>query len=531
MVIALCWFAAAPACASGPTLVSFVSLLDEMADPESVARWPDPSFTLKQASSYDRLSKTPGNVDWFANSDWSNFVRTEQVKTSAAGERTEYVMMDEPGPGAIVRFWAGGFTNKGALRFYVDESSEPILIGTADEVIGGQKYFPQPFAAVRSRGLDLYAPIPYAKRIKITYDGPLPDKTDDYKNEVRFWYNINYRVYAPGTKVQSFSLAQLVGARQSLGRVAQALTNEELLAPSSPQSLEPKQTIRKTLQARSGGAAIKALQLKIRAKGMDAALRQTVLSITFDGHKTVSVPVGDFFGSGVGVNAFQDDWRHVSSDGTMSARWVMPYRQTCDIELTNHGEQAVEYELTTAQKLWKCDDRSLYFHASWHRQPINASKLIDFNYLTTSGARGVYVGDTLAVFNPIASWWGEGDEKIWVDSESFPSNFGTGTEDYYGYAWGNPEPFTAPFHAQPRGGARNEGHTTNSRVRALDRIPFRKALKLDMEVWHWCNVSPKCVANPVTMDYAVATFWYGDWPAGTAAHLDPKDLIVPGDRP
>ena len=37
--------------------------------------------------------------------------------------------------------------------------------------------------------------------------------------------------------------------------------------------------------------------------------------------------------------------------------------------------------------------------------------------------------------NPVEAWWGEGDEKVFVDGEKFPSHFGTGTEDYYGYAW------------------------------------------------------------------------------------------------
>ena len=46
---------------------------------------------------------------------------------------------------------------------------------------------------------------------------------------------------------------------------------------------------------------------------------------------------------------------------------------------------------------------------------------------------------------------GEGDEKVYVDGETFPSHFGTGTEDYYGYAWGRYEPwinhpFCCPTH-------------------------------------------------------------------------------------
>ena len=121
------------------------------------------------------------------------------------------------------------------------------------------------------------------------------------------------------------------------------------------------------------------------------------------------------------------------------------------------------------------------------------------NFVQVSG-KGVYVGDTLTVFNGPDAWWGEGDEKIFVDGEAFPSHIGTGTEDYYGYAWCRPEYFAAPFHAQPTGaGNMKAGFSVNNRYRALDAIPFTASIKFDMELWH----SQKTVVN-----YAPATFWY-----------------------
>ena len=33
------------------------------------------------------------------------------------------------------------------------------------------------------------------------------------------------------------------------------------------------------------------------------------------------------------------------------------------------------------------------------------------------------MGDTLCIVNPVKAWWGEGDEKIYVDGEAFPSHF------------------------------------------------------------------------------------------------------------
>jgi hypothetical protein len=122
---------------------------------------------------------------------------------------------------------------------------------------------------------------------------------------------------------------------------------------------------------------------------------------------------------------------------------------------------------------------------------------------------------------------GEGDEKIYVDGETFPSHFGTGTEDYYGYAWCCPIPFVHPFHGQPRAdghkhGDNNWGHTTVSRVRALDAIPFTKSFKFDMEIWHWRECEEA---------YAATTFFYAAPGATTNRQPQPADAAAPSPKP
>ena len=143
------------------------------------------------------------------------------------------------------------------------------------------------------------------------------------------------------------------------------------------------------------------------------------------------------------------------------------------------------------------------------------------NYVEVTG-QGQYVGDTLALMNGINAWWGEGDEKIFIDGETFPSHVGTGTEDYYGYAWCRPEPFHTPFHAQPTGsGNLAGGFSVNSRYRILDAMPFTKSLKFDMELWHWRNTK---------MNYAPATFWYARPGAVSNVKPDPKTAAEPVAR-
>ena len=74
---------------------------------------------------------------------------------------------------------------------------------------------------------------------------------------------------------------------------------------------------------------------------------------------------------------------------------------------------------------------------------------------------------------------GEGDEKFFVDGEKFPSWFGTGSEDYFGFAYANPTPFSKPFHAQVHqdGGINGSGSKVNTRLQVSDSIPFQNGFQ------------------------------------------------------
>ena len=151
----------------------------------------------------------------------------------------------------------------------------------------------------------------------------------------------------------------------------------------------------------------------------------------------------------------------------------------------------------------------MYFGAVWHEYNRirtagsehvgGTGKHFDINYIDIDGT-GVYIGDAVTVYNTADAWWGEGDEKIFVDGETFPSSIGTGTEDYYGYAWCRPEAFSHPFIAQPTGaGNFHPGMTVNLRYRSLDAIPFTSGISSNIELWHWA---------PTVMNYALISYWY-----------------------
>ena len=119
-------------------------------------------------------------------------------------------------------------------------------------------------------------------------------------------------------------------------------------------------------------------------------------------------------------------------------------------------------------------------------------------------------------------WWGEGDEKVWVDNDSFPSHFGTGTEDYYCYAWGDTALFQSPFANQVRVNSDHLGNTCLTRTRNLDRIPFRSGIQYNLEIWHWSSNN--------TVDYAATTYWYAK-PAASHNRLPQEaEAVVPLKR-
>jgi hypothetical protein len=524
----LSWSLAAPARAADP--ITLDSLLKEMADRSAISRYPDPAYTCKQFSSYDRASTTPDDPKtWFANGDYNQFLRIETVAASDGGAtHKEWVMADMDGPGAVVRIWSAN--PKGNLKIYLDGSATPALEAPMAAALGGKWKVSKPLSEEVSRGWNLYLPIPYAKHCKVTCDSD------------GFYYQVNYRTYVPTANVVSFTIAaldaaknQVDGMKDALGLVPSGRTDFDFGVSGQGTPIGPEGTASVPLD--EGSRRVVALTVQVRARDLQTALRSLIVIGTFDGEPTIWCPLGDFIGSGVGANTVNTFYQRCSPASKMgddeacqmTCAWVMPYEKDGKILLHNLGQQkvALHVGLTTEPAEWTTN--SMHFHATWHAEyPIHAyggRGTRDWNYLEAQG-KGVYVGDSLAVMNPVAEWWGEGDEKIYVDGEKFPSHFGTGTEDYYGYAWGSNVPFQHPFHAQPRCDGQKPGnswgHTTVGRVRALDAIPFTTSFKFDMEIWHWRECDEA---------YAVATYWYARPGATTNRKAQPEDAVKPIPQP
>lgn len=491
------------------------SLLEEMINRDVLAQYPDPFYRTSQFSSYDRNSMQKNHPSWFANWDRSQFVRTDSIEG-----RREFVVFDAEGPGAVVRFWVtvADYADMGKLRFYFDGATTPEIEGELLSLISGGMLVGAPLSEsvskltdYKQRGHNLYLPIPYSQSLKITYESEYLIEPGKNSKE-NFYYNINYRTYEKGTIVQSFSKDDLNRYSKELKR-----TQEQLLVNTDAKNSDYKSvsTHSKNLAEGAnslqlnGSGAIRNLTVKLHAENFNQALRSTILKIEFDGNETVWVPVGDFFGTGNRLKTYQTYYTKVTNDSSLICYWVMPYRKNCKVTLESVNKEPVMASLSLDYSSWKWNRNSMYFGAGWteynriytgsKRDMEGTSEQKDINFVTLSG-KGVYVGDALTLFNSVADWWGEGDEKIYVDGEEFPSHIGTGTEDYYGYAWCMHHPFEHPFIAQPDGsGDTQTGHVSNVRLRGLDAIPFSQSLVFDMEIWHWASTY---------INYAPTTFYY-----------------------
>src|SRR5262249_2222636 len=143
-------------------------------------------------------------------------------------------------------------------------------------------------------------------------------------------------------------------------------------------------------------------------------LRALVLEIRFDGgsRDDVWAPLGDFFGTAPGENAYASLPLGMGRD-RYYCNWYMPFTQGAVIQVANGGAAVARLAHSVAREPLPADP-GLRFHAKWRRDDPNTT--FDWPFLEATG-RGRFAGVAMTVWNPTPRWWGEGDEKVWVDGE------------------------------------------------------------------------------------------------------------------
>lgn len=229
----------------------------------------------------------------------------------------------------------------------------------------------------------------------------------------------------------------------------------------------------------------------------------------------VEAPVGDFFANCFGQRREVVSLPVVVEDAdSYNCFWHMPFRKSARIEIENQSEKQIAllyYNIDWIKKD-KLPKNTPYFYAQYRQEyPVEHGK--DYVILDTKG-KGHYVGTVLAVRTRSPSWFGEGDEKVYIDGEAKPSIWGTGTEDYFLSAWGLKTTST-PFFGVPyfdQWGIVG-GHTAAYRWHVNDPLVFNTGIKVTLEHFGWIspdeNPNYKATSwNERQDDYASVAFWY-----------------------
>lgn len=210
--------------------------------------------------------------------------------------------------------------------------------------------------------------------------------------------------------------------------------------------------------------------------------RDLVIRMYWDDSHTpcVEAPLGDFFGIGQGASVSLVSQMVTVSEGRgLNCYWPMPFAKSARIEVENQGPsnfgQSFFYQIDF-ERTRKPDRNLAYFHAQWRRENPTTLKR-DYTILEAEG-RGHYVGTMLSLVPLSGNWWGEGEVKFYLDGDrDLPTIAGTGTEDYFGSAWGIGE-FNTPWHGCP---LESGGRVSLYRWHVPDPIRFKRDIRVTIQ--------------------------------------------------
>jgi len=172
-----------------------------------------------------------------------------------------------------------------------------------------------------------------------------------------------------------------------------------------------------------------------------------------------------------------------------------------------------------------------YLHSQWRREnptpgwgpeiPVNTPEADIVNkeeiayknnyVILEAEGKGHYIGCNISVTNFHGTWWGEGDDMIWVDGYKWPPDLhGTGSEDYFNQAWGmqnNAFLFNGSsifeglsvFGHNLYDGKLQGGYQTSYVFHLTNPVHFKKSIKVTIEHGH---------GNHTSNDYSSTAYWY-----------------------
>ena len=443
------------------------------------------------------------------------------------------VLAEMNGPGAITRIWSGN--PDGNIRIVLDGAT--VIEAPFEELLSGEL---TPLAEpLVFQGMNCYFPFGFNESCKVVCRASTS------------CYQINYVQFPAGTQVQRFTRELDEKAQAALAEVKRVLekglTEQDLRKDRKTMPVAIQQDILAgdvLCETLDGAGTLRALYVTLTDKSAPRdtyALHRCLLRIYVDGEKepSVAAPLVDFFGAGFDLVPFRSlaigtdkklriplPERGMEAErgltGFMYCHFPMPYRDGLRIEIQNLNETRKPIGLLVYMLVEQAPpaEDALRFNAGFHRE--DPCRVLDYPILRATG-RGRLVGCVLDIDCPRATWWGAGDEKIWIDGRKFPAYFGTGTADYLGHARGQPS-FVGALVGFTRASA--YGKSSAYRWHIPDAINFQKSINFTLE-----NLPEGGVQDTY---YGSVVYWYAEPGAKhsfkplTLADLTPPGLRIPG---
>ncbi|GMU37646.1 MAG: DUF2961 domain-containing protein [Phycisphaerae bacterium] len=254
------------------------------------------------------------------------------------------------------------------------------------------------------------------------------------------------------------------------------------------------------------------------AKDGAADPSEVVLRAYWDDGETpaVEAPLGDFFAAGFGVRAVVNSVPvQVQGGDAYNCYWAMPFFKRGRLTVTNESPKpfsALYYHIDYIEEESLPPDTA-YFCAQYRQE---FPEILGRDYLIADiEGRGHYVGTVMSARARSPEWFGEGDEKFYIDGEERASIWGTGTEDYFLSAWGL-EKCSFPYFGVPflDGDWGDVGTRVCSyRWHIVDPVRFTKSLRVEIEHWGWISADETETGKVEGFveredDLATVAFWY-----------------------
>ncbi len=258
-----------------------------------------------------------------------------------------------------------------------------------------------------------------------------------------------------------------------------------------------------------------------------------ILRIYWDGceHPSVEAPLSAFFGCAYDETFKDRDGNYpvlnsavmmVAPGRGFNSYFPMPFAKHCKITVENRSsvdDRRLFYMITGCYT--ELPENIVYFHASY-RQAHPVTKGKSYTVIDGIKGRGHFVGVTLAAgINGHNTCWVEGEAKMYIDGDIYPSINYTGTEDYFcgSYAFGkdiaNHQYQTFSGHQSGMFsvlGSHEDGIKGYNyqqrfllyRFHVSDPIYFKESFRMTLDNLGW--------TGPRYDDYTTVAYWYQTLP-------------------